>query len=163
MSIWHWVKEVTVKIFWPWFKEVAWPFIRQHLNDLIFFALDLFKDKFKKWASEQTEKKSENANQKADEFTKKAESAKTHEEAEKFRAIAQVWREVAEQFRQENEALKRKIDELSQEVKEEASDKVESLNIDLDFSSEKPVLSIGNTLYDLPALPSPDDSKKLKR
>jgi len=159
MAIWQWVKEVTVRLFWPWFKEAAWPFIHEHLKDLINFFLDIFIEKFKKWASEQAEKRTESANQKADEFAQKAKSAQTQEDAEKFRAVAQVWREVAEQFRQENEALKRKLDELSQEVKKEALEKTNNLDVDLDFSADKPKLMIGDTSYDLPALPSSDDTK----
>jgi len=152
-------QEVTVKVFWSWFKEVAWPFIRKHLKDLIIFVLDLFKEKFKKWASEQVEKRTQSANKKADEFAQKAKSAQTPEDAEKFRALAQVWREVAEQFRQENEALKMKLDEISQEVQREAFEKTNNLDVDLDFSAEKPKLMMGDASYDLPALPSSGDTK----
>jgi len=160
MAVWQWVKEVTVKVFWPWFKEVAWPLIRKHLKGLITFSLDLFKEKFKKWASEQAKKRTKSANQKADEFAQKAKAAQTHEDAEKFRAVAQIWREVAEQLRQENEALKMKLDELSQEVQREALEKTNNLDVDLDFSAEKPKLMMGDTSYDLPALPSSDDTKR---
>jgi hypothetical protein len=159
MGIWQWVKEVTVKVFWPWFKEFAWPLIRQHMKELILFALELFKEKFKKWASEKAQKNTENANQKAEEFEQRANSCKKDEEADKFRAVAQVWREVAEQFRQENESLKNKIDELSKEVKEEVFTKADSLEIDLDFSNKKPKLLIGNTIYNLPQLPSSDNKE----
>ncbi len=160
MGIWQWVKEGIVKIFWPWFKEVAWPFIRQHMKDLISFVIELFKVKLKKWASEQAKKKTENANRKAEGFEQKAKSSQKDEEADKFRAVAQVWREVAEQFRQENESLTNKIDELSKEIKEEAFTKADSLEIDLDFSGEKPKLSIGDAVYNLPQLPSGDDKEK---
>ena len=160
MSIWQWVKEVTVKIFWPWFKDVAWPFIRQHMKELIFFVIDLFKEKLKKWMSQQTKDKEEKANQKAEDFEKKANDSRNEAEAEKFRAVAQVWREVAEQLRQENETLKRKLDELSKEVKEEGLKNVDSLEIDLDFSDEKPKLSIGDSTYNLPQLPSGDRQDK---
>lgn len=159
MSVWQWIKEVIVEIFWPWFKEVAWPFIKQHLKELIIFAFELLKEKLKEWASERAKSNTENASQKADEFEKKAESAKTYEEADKFRAIAQVWREVAEQFRQENELLRRKIDEISKDAEEEASAKVDKLNMDLDFSYEKPKFIIGGDSYNLPALPSSNDTK----
>ncbi len=159
MSIWRWVKEVTVKVFWPWFKDVAWPFIRKHLKDLIIFALDLFKERFKEWASERAKKRTESANQKAEEFEERAKLAESHEDAEKYQAVAQVWREVAEQFRQENEALKRKIEEISQEVQKESFEKADNVSIDLDFSGEKPKLLMGDTSYDLPALPLGDDTK----
>jgi len=82
------------------------------------------------------------------------------EESDKFRAVAQVWREVAEQFRQENESLRNKIDGLSEEVKEEAFAKADSLEIDLDFSDEKPILSIGDAVHKLPQLPAGDNKEK---
>ncbi|MDM8542241.1 hypothetical protein QUF90_14260 [Desulfococcaceae bacterium HSG9] len=160
MGIWQWIKDVTVKVFWPWFKEVAWPFIRQHLKDIIVFVLDLFKEKLKKWMSQQAKDKEDRANQKAEDYEKKANASNDDREAEKFGDIAKVWREVAEQFRQENETLKRKIDELSREVKEEAFKKTNSLEIDLDFSDEKPILSIGHSTYSLPQLPSRDNNGK---
>jgi hypothetical protein len=160
MGIWQWVKEVTVKIFWPWFKEFAWPFIQQHMKDLIFFVLDLFKEKFKTWVSEQAKKKTDNANRKAEEFEQKAKSSQKDEEADKFRTVAQVWREVAEQYRQENESLRNKIDGLSEEVKDEAFAKADSLKIDLDFSDEKPILSIGDAVHKLPQLPAGDNKEK---
>jgi hypothetical protein len=156
MEIWQWVKEVIVKIFWPWFREFAWPFIRQYMNELIIFVLNLFIDKFKKWVSEQAEKKTETANQKAAEFEQKAKFSQRNEDTEKFIAIAKVWREVAEQFRQENESLKKNIDELSEEIKKEEFAKVDSLKIDLDLSDEKPKLSIGDAIYNLPQLPLGD-------
>ena len=159
MSIWQWIKEVTVKVFWPWFKDVVWPFVRKHLKDIIIFTFDLFKDRFKEWASERAKNRTESANQKAEEFEQRAKSAESYEDAEKYQAVAQVWREVAEQFRQENEALKRKIDEISQEAQKKAFEKADNLDIDLDFSDEKPKLIMGDTSYDLPALPSSDDTK----
>ncbi len=158
MGIWQWAKEVTEKYFWPWFIDVAWPFIRKYFKDLIIYVLDLFKEQFKEWASERAKKRTESANQKAEEFEQRAKSAESHEDAEKYRAVAQVWREVAEQFLQENEALKIKIDELSREVQKEAFEKIE-----LDFSDEKPKLIMGGTSNDSPALPSSDDTKKPNR
>ena len=160
MGILRWVKEVTVKVFWPWFKEVAWPFVRKHLKDLITLALEMFKERFKIWASEQAKEKEEKSNQKAEDFEQKANASDNDEEAEKFRAIAQVWREVAEQFRQENESLRMKIDELSSEVKEQAFRKADSLEIDLDFSGEIPNLSIGDSIYNLRQLPSGDKKEE---
>jgi|GEM_PF-2085491 len=61
MGIWQWVKKVTVKIFWPWFKDAAWPFILQYMKDLIFFVNDLFKENLKKWVSQQAIDKEEKA------------------------------------------------------------------------------------------------------
>jgi len=49
---------------------------------------------------------------------------------------------------------------LSKEVKEEALKKVDSLEIDLDFSDEKPKLLIGDSTYSLPQLPSGDRQDK---
>lgn len=159
MNIWQWVKKVIVEIFWPWFKEFAWPIIKKAIEDLVIYIVGIIIEKIKKWTSERAENNTENANQKADEFDKKAESAKTHEEADKFKAVAQVWREVAEQFRQENELLKREIDDISKNAEKEASVKVDELNIDLDFSHEKPKVLIGDDSYNLPALPSLKDKK----
>lgn len=162
MGIWQWVKEVTVSIFWPWFKEVAWPFIRQHLKDLIIFAFDLFKDQFKKWTSEWTKKRTESANQKAEEYEQKAKSAESSEDIDKYKAVAQVWREVAEQFLRENEELKNKFDEIFEETQKKAFKHADDLDIDFDFSDENPKLMIGDNSYDLPALPS-NDSNKINR
>jgi len=160
MGLLQWIKDVTAKVFWPWFKKVAWPFIRQHVKEIIVFVLDLFKDKLKKWMSQQAKDKEDKANQKAENYERKANASSDDKETEKFRDIAKVWREVAEQFRQENETLKRKIDELSREVKEEAFKKADSLEIDLDFSNERPTLSIGDSIYSLPQLPPRDKNGK---
>ena len=169
MSIWQWVKKLIVEIFWPWFKEFVWPIIKKAIEELISYIIGTV-EKIKKWTSEKAKNNAENANKKADEFDKMAEFAKTHEaheEADKFRAVAQVWREVAEQFRQENELLKREIDDISKTAKKEVSEKVDNLNIDLDFSHEKPKFMIGGNSYNLPALPynlpalpSPNDTKR---
>lgn len=157
MGILGYLKKVFVRKFWPWFKKFIWPIILKHIKEIIEFLTARFKEKLKKWASEEAEKKSKTAHEKAEEFEQKAKSAGTNEEAEKYKAIAEVWREVVEQYRRENEELKRKIDELSQEVRKEAFDKADNLDIDIDFSGKKPILNLGEASYELQQLPTEDD------
>ncbi len=149
----EWIKEVVVKLFWPWFKEFAWPFIRKHLIELVHFVFDKLIENIKELFLKRTKEQSDTVNQKADEYEKMAESSKTQEEAEKLRAVAQAWREAAEYFRRESEDLKNQLGELIKKAENDVSEKTNDLNIDIDFSNSNPRLLINGTQHNLPSVP----------
>lgn len=146
------VMKFIVKKFWPWFKEFVWPYIKEHVKELIVFAIGELKKIIKKWLSNKSETREREANQKAQEAESQANDSSITAEAEKYRAIAKIWREVAEQFRSDNEEMKRRLDEFEAEAKMRSEAEVNDLNLDVDFSKEKPILMIGPEVKKLPAL-----------
>jgi hypothetical protein len=147
------VIKFIVKKFWPWFNEFVWPYVKEHIMELIFFVIERMKDMVKQWFQKKSESRQQEASHKAQEAEQQATESSDLHEAEKHLAIAQVWREVAEQFRRDNEELKRKLDEFEVEAKTNTVTIVEDMNINVDFSQERPVLKIGETIRELPALP----------
>jgi len=138
--------------FWPWFKEFAWPYIKEHVEDLISLATGMMKERFKEFFKEKSEARQDEASQKAQEAEKHANDSSNIHEAEKYRALAQVWREVAEKYRRDYEDVKRKLDEVEAEAKMKSAAMVDKMDLDVDFSKEKPVLKIGKEIKYLPTL-----------
>ena len=138
--------------FWPWFKAFVWPYIKDHVADLISFAIEMMKKMMKKFFEEKSESRQQEASQKAQDAEKNANNSPDIHEAEKYRAIAQIWREVFEQYRRDNEDLKRKLDEFEAEAKRNSSAMVDKMDMDVDFSKEQPVLKIGDEIKILPTL-----------
>ncbi|MBD3330836.1 hypothetical protein GF354_04890 [Candidatus Peregrinibacteria bacterium] len=142
-----------VKKFWPWFKDFVWPYLKDHVNELISFILDRFKNQIKDIFSDRTERRRKEAQEKADAAEKRAKGTSDDGESERLRATAQVWREVAEQFRRDNEEMKAKLDEMEAETKATSEGIVQDMEFDVDFSETTPVLKLGENRHELPALP----------
>lgn len=153
MGIFATIITFVVKRFWPWFKDFVWPSVKNHVKELIFFILEKLKGQFKEWFSNKSKKREQEAQSKAEEAESKAQSSSNEADVEKYRAVAQVWREVAEQLRRDNEELKAKLDELVKEAKYASESLVEDIELDLDFSKDKPILKIGEKVQEMPALP----------
>jgi hypothetical protein len=153
MSIWSKFVKFIVKTFWPWFKEFVWPFVKEHVVEIINWIITVFKNKIKEKVNEQSAKRENDANKKAEEAEQKADQSSNTGDAEKYKAVAQVWREVAEQFRADNEELRKKLDDLEAEAQAASKDIVENTDFDIDFSGKQPILKIGEVKIDLPALP----------
>lgn len=153
MGLINTVQKFLIKTFWPWFKAFVWPYLKEHVIDLVFFVLDRFKNQIKEWLSNRSELRQRDAEVKAESAEKKAESTTDPTEAERLRATAQVWREVAEQFRRDNEELKAKLDEMEAEAKAASEGIVQDIDFDMDFSKSRPVLKLGDRSHELPALP----------
>lgn len=153
MGTWLWIKDVVVKVFWPWFLEAVWPAIKKHAAQLILLGLDMLASAIKRLMINRTKTRSDEANQQAAEYEKKAEVAENEIEAENYKKIAQIWREVAEKYRQDNEFLKNKMEELVADVKLDVLEKVDALKINLHFKDKVPELTMDDQSYELKELP----------
>lgn len=153
MSIWSEILKFVVKKFWPWFKQFVWPIIKEHIMEFVSFVIQKLIEIAKDMFSEKTSSRQQEAQSKAEEAESKASDATNDAEAEKYQAVAKVWREVAEQFRRDNEELKRKLEEAGNMAENVSAQMVDEMDLDVDFSKEKPVMKLSKRTTELPALP----------
>jgi len=152
LSIFSKLIEKIVKIIWPWIKEHVWPLIQEQIISLFVHLLGWIVQKIKDLFESKSENRAEQAEEKAKSAENMAETSTDENEAHAYRAEAAVWREVAEQYRQDMEEMKKRIKELEDETEESAKNEVGKLNPDLGFESERPSLSIGGSVHQLPKI-----------
>lgn len=152
MGIWGKVVKWVAEVFWPYFKDYIWPFIKENMKEILEVI-----EKIKTWTSEYLDKKNtereRQAKAKAEEAEKRASKSTSDEEINKLRAVAEVWREIADQYRRDNEDLKKDLDKFTSEAKKDALAAIDKLDISADFQNLKTVMQIGETKKDLPLLP----------
>lgn len=140
--------------FWPWFKAVVWPFLKEHILEIIMYFIAKFKDWIKHWFETRSERRSQEAKQKAQEAETRAQESESSAEADYWKKVAEIWREVAEQYRRDFEDFKSDLRNFKEDVETEAASTVDDINIDVDLGSEKPILTIANKKHELPNLPA---------
>lgn len=140
-----------IKAFSRWAEKEALGYIKKHVRKLIERLLGTLKDKFNEYASNQAKKKKAEATRRANDAEKNAESADSQSEREKWKAVAEVWRDVANTFREENEALKKRIEELATEAYSEAEEAISSMTLEVDFSADQTLLTLGEQVHELPS------------
>jgi len=147
------IVNLFAKKLWPWFKESIWPLLREHVLEIVSWALGKLKSGFKEWVETRSKTQQSEATHKAEEAEERARSANTETEKETYRAIAAVWQEVAEKFRVENELLKVKLEEFTSQAESEILEKVRASDPTIDTSADRPILLLENKKISVPPLP----------
>lgn len=143
-----------VKKFWPWFQEVVWPFIKEHVIEILLLFIGKFKAWIEDWFEQRSQRREHEAEQRAEEAEASAQSSKSEADAETWRRISEVWREVAEQHRRDLEDLKSDLRDFEEKVKSDAESVVDDLGIDMEVIGDAPTLLIGDGRHELPESPS---------
>ncbi|NJI86306.1 MULTISPECIES: hypothetical protein [Shewanella] len=150
MSIWNTVRVFLVEAFWPWFKEFAWPILREHLADIIMLLAKALKDKIKSKVDENSEIQVKDFEDKASKAEESAMDSVNKDEIEKFKNEARIWREAAERLKQDNAKLQKDLDEITFKMEKTAIDSLEAMELDIAAEDNKTVLSIDGKKTNLP-------------
>ena len=142
------------RVVWPWIKKYVWPLIRDRVLEIIGGILSKLKSKIDDYLKGRSEKQESAARERAEEAERKAKNATDESDRKIQEAIAQVWREVAEQFREENELLKVKLREFTSDADQEINQQTRSITLDIDVTSDKPVLLLNQERISLPEISS---------
>ncbi|SDK76485.1 hypothetical protein [Microbulbifer yueqingensis] len=150
MSIVNTVREFLVATFWPWFKEYAWPIIKQHLIEIISSLVKIISEKIQGKMAEKASSQVNDFEVQAAKAEQSAMDSLDPNEIKKLKREAQIWREVAERLKKDNAALVKDLAEIAEKSKIDTINSLKNTELDIATEGENAIFTIGGTARSLP-------------